>query len=102
VFVLVAHFTEPGPVAALQLLAAQPSCRRLFFGRSTDVVDQFVLVAEFADVAGYRAALSPFDVRTSVIPWLSTALPGSGVHEALFSAEAGQLTRHQPTVTPNR
>jgi hypothetical protein len=101
-FVLVAHFTEPAPSRALELLAVQPSCLRLVFGRSTDVSHRYVLVADFADPAGYRAALSPFEVRTCVIPWLSTSLPGSGVHEALVTAVDGVVSEHQPTVTPGR
>ncbi len=101
-FVLVAHFTEPAPPPALAMLAAQPTCLRVVFARSTDEVDRYVLVAEFADAASYRRALSPFDVRTTVIPWLSTAQPGSGVHEALATASGGDLRAHQPTVTPGR
>ncbi|MDQ2847553.1 MAG: antibiotic biosynthesis monooxygenase [Actinomycetota bacterium] len=101
-FVLVAHFTEPAPAAALAMLAVQPTCLRLTFAQSTDEVDRYLLIAEFAGPAGYRHALSPFEVRTTVIPWLSTALPGSGVSEALLTAIAGDITEHQPTVTPGR
>lgn len=102
VFVLVAHFSEPAPPPVLELFAAQPSCDRLIFARSTDDIGRYVLIAEFSHVAGYRQALSPFDVRTTVIPWLSTALAGSGVHEALTTADHQQIDHHEPTVTPGR
>lgn len=97
-FVLVARFEAAAPPGAVELLAAQPTCRRLRYVRATDVADSWTLIAEFAGAAGYRAALSPFDVRTTVIPWLSTAIAGSGVGEALVSSEAGVLTRHLPTL----
>lgn len=84
------------------MLAVQPSCLRLTFAQSTDEVDRYVLLAEFAGAAAYRRALSPFEVRTTVIPWLSTAQPGSGVSEALLTATAGDVTEHEPTVTPGR
>lgn len=105
-FLLVAHFSSPAPDEALQLLADQATCRSVRFARSTDIADRYVLVAEFASVRDYRQALSPFDVRSLVIPWLSTALAGSGVNEVLLTAEPGRppgapLERTEPTVTPN-
>lgn len=103
-FLLVARFSASPPAGVLELLSAQPSCLRLRFVRATDPADDgsrpWTLVAEFAGAAAYRAALSPFDVRTTVIPWLATALPGSGVGEASFSANAGVALTHRPTVTP--
>lgn len=97
-FVLVAQFDAAAPSGAVELLAAQPTCARLRFVRATDVPDRWTLVAEFEGAAGYRAALSPFDVRTTVIPWLSTALAGSGVGETLLSADRGAILRHRPTL----
>lgn len=102
VFVLVAHFTAPAPREALTMLAVQPTCLRLTYAQSTDEADRYVLIAEFAGAAAYRQALSPFEVRSTVIPWLSTALPDSGVNEALLTATVGDITEHQPTVTPGR
>lgn len=101
-FILVAHFDRPAPTEVLELFAAQPSCDRLVFARSTDDIGRYVLVAEFADAPAYRRALSPFEVRTTVIPWLSTAEPGSGVNEALAVAEQHRIVSHEPTVTPGR
>ncbi|WP_154674004.1 antibiotic biosynthesis monooxygenase [Nakamurella lactea] len=95
-----ARFDQPAPAGVLELFAAQPSCDRLVFARSTDEIDHYVLVAEFADAPSYRRALSPFDVRTTVIPWLSTAAPGSGVNEALAVSRQHRIVEHEPTVTP--
>jgi hypothetical protein len=118
-FLLVAHFQldgtpgDPGsdagappavPSAAqepLELLAASPECRRLRFARSTDVPGRFVLVAEFDSASEYRRSLSPWPMRTVVVPWLSTAdVDTSEVTEVLLAAEHGRLTTSEPTVTP--
>lgn len=104
-FLLVAHFDDPRlglsdtARSALELLAAQPDCRRLRFARSTERAGVFVLVAEFDSAAAYRRALAPFDVRTFVIPWLSTArVDNSAVNEVLFEADAGVVRQVEPTV----
>ena len=91
----------PEAAEPLALLAASPECLRLRFARSTDVAGCFVLVAEFASAAQYRRALSPWPMRTVVVPWLSTAdVDTSAVHEVLLAAEHGRLTTSEPTVTP--
>lgn len=101
-FLLVASFATEPPVGALELLASQPSCRRLRFAQSTDDAGRWILVAEFPSAAGYRSAIGPFDVRTTLVPWLSTAQQDSGVHEVLLSADDGEIVRHEPTVVPGR
>jgi len=108
VFVLVAHFrfvgaaAEPVPSPAaepLAMLAASPECRRLSFARSTDSAGRFVLVAEFDSAASYRRCLSPWPMRTVVVPWLSTAdQQSSAVSEVLLSAADGVTTTWEPTV----
>ncbi len=106
-FVLVAHFRVPDPGPGipsaagepLSLLAAAPECRRLRFAHSTEAADRFVLVAEFDSAADYRRALSPWPMRTLVVPWLSGAeLTVSEVNEVLFAADAGKVRRWEPTV----
>lgn len=108
-FLLVAHLTAPAPEGALELLAGRPTCRWLRFARSTDDAERWVLVAEFDGPAGYRAALSPFEVRTLVVPWLQAAAGDSGVSEVLALADGpgrepgGAGVRWlPPTVTPGR
>jgi hypothetical protein len=108
VFLLVAHFrlTEASeqviPEAAMEaltMLAHSPECRRLHFARSTDTADRFVLIAEFDSAAGYRRSLSPWPMRTVVIPWLSTAeLDVSEVSEVLYSSLDGEVVVSDPTV----
>jgi hypothetical protein len=71
------------------LLAAQPTCRNVRLARSTDDAAVWTLTAEFDSVPAYRRALSPFDVRTVVVPFLSTAEQHtSGVFEVALSAGA--------------
>lgn len=86
---------------AITLLSAQPTCQGARLARSTDDPTVWVLTAEFASFAGYRAALGPFDVRTTVIPFLSEAdQEFSGVLEVLLEAAAGEAADTVPTVGP--
>jgi len=79
---------------ALELLTAQPGCRRGQLSRSTDSDDRWVLTLEFDSVVAYRRALSPFEVREHVIPLLSEALADEpAAYEPLLVAEEGQVTR---------
>ena len=107
-FVLVAHFRVPGsrtadvPEAAvepLDMLANSPDCLRLHFAHSTDSAEKFTLVAEFASAAAYRRAISPWPMRMTVIPWLSTAeAENTEVSEVLYSAIDGKIIHVEPTV----
>lgn len=86
---------------AVTLLAAQPTCRAVRLARSTDDAGCWTLTAEFDSVPAYRRALGPFDVRTTVVPFLSTAeQQSSGVFEVALSAEAGVVTTHELLVDP--
>ena len=79
--------------------AAQPDTRRLRWARSTEDAHRLVLVAEFDTAAACRRALSPFEVRSAVIPWLSGAGAGtSGVFEVLAAADGGELRDLEVTV----
>jgi hypothetical protein len=87
--------------APVALLAAQPTCRTARLARSTDDATVWTLTAEFDSVPAYRRALSPFDVRTTVIPFLSTAeQQTSGVFEVALGAEAGTVTESVLLVEP--
>ncbi|MEU5690540.1 antibiotic biosynthesis monooxygenase [Actinosynnema sp. NPDC020468] len=83
---------------ALELLTAQPGCRRGQLSRSTDDHEHFVLTVEFDSVVAYRRAMSPFDVREHVIPLLSRALPEPSAFEPLLLGEAGVVTREESLV----
>ena len=77
---LVCRFTDaddPGFLdrarRAVGLLAAQPGCERVEFARAVEAPGEWVLVAVFASLTAYRRALSPFEVREHVVPFLSSA-----------------------------
>ncbi|RKT53180.1 antibiotic biosynthesis monooxygenase family protein [Saccharothrix australiensis] len=99
---LVCRFTVPESAAepftaratrALELLTAQPGCRRGALGRSTDEADLFVLTVEFDSVVAYRRALSPFEVREHVVPLLSEASAEPSAYEPLLVAGDGSVER---------
>jgi hypothetical protein len=72
---------------AVGLLARQPGCERVEFGRAVEAPGEWVLVAVFASLTDYRRALSPFDVREHVVPFLSAARTDqAATFERRFSA----------------
>ncbi|WP_026423041.1 antibiotic biosynthesis monooxygenase [Actinokineospora inagensis] len=99
---LIARFTaaEAEPFTerarrALELLLAQPGCLRGLLARSTEVADTWVLTVEFASVSAYRRALSPFDVRTEVIPFLGRAdTTEPAAYEVVLEAQTGEVRQH--------
>lgn len=95
---LIARFTTEPPLAdakrALELLLAQPGCRRGLFARSTET-DTWVLTVEFDSIAAYRRSLSPFDVRTHVIPFLARADSAEpAAYEILLDADHDRVREH--------
>ncbi|GAA4416694.1 antibiotic biosynthesis monooxygenase [Actinokineospora soli] len=95
---LIARFTAEPPLAeakrALELLLAQPGCRRGLLARSTETAT-WVLTVEFDSIAAYRRALSPFDVRTHVIPFLAradTTVPAA--YETVLDADPSGVREH--------
>ena len=86
-------------VEPVRMLAAQPDTRWVRWGRSTEDAKRLVLVAEFDTAAGYRRAQSPLEVRTVLIPWLSTAeIATSGVFEVIAAADGETLWAPEVTV----
>ncbi|MDL5159361.1 antibiotic biosynthesis monooxygenase family protein [Actinomycetospora termitidis] len=73
---------------AVGLLAAQPNCERVDLARAVEAPGQWVLVAVFASLTDYRRALSPFDVREHVVPFLSEA---STADQAVFERNTTAL-----------
>jgi hypothetical protein len=72
---------------AVGLLARQPGCERVEFGRAVEAPGEWVLVAVFASLTDYRRALSPFEVREHVVPFLSAARTDqTATFERRFSA----------------
>ena len=88
--------------AAVALLSAHPTCEQVRLARSTEDPRSWVLTAEFPSFAGYRRALSPFDVRTIVVPFLSEADQlTSAVLEVTLTGSRGELVDHQTVVDPD-
>jgi hypothetical protein len=72
---------------AIGLLARQPGCERVELARAVEAPGEWVLVAVFASLTDYRRALSPFDVREHVVPFLSSAWTDrTATFERRFSA----------------
>ena len=94
-----------GIATAMEVLAAQPGCRGISLGQSTDEGDLLVMRSEWDGVGPYRRALSAFDVKVHAVPLLSTAIDepsayevirhvdADGVHEAVsgLAADAGEV-----------
>jgi hypothetical protein len=75
---------------AVGLLARQPGCERVELGRAVEAPGEWVLVAVFASLTDYRRALSPFEVREHVVPFLSAArTDGVATFERRLSAGPG-------------
>lgn len=99
---LICRFTDPDPdpfvaraTRALDLLLAQPGCRRGLLVRATESATTWLLTVEFDSVAAYRHSMSPFPVREHVIPFLAeadTAEPAA--YELVLEAVPGTTTRH--------
>ncbi|MFC0113235.1 antibiotic biosynthesis monooxygenase family protein [Kibdelosporangium aridum] len=81
---------------AVELLTAQPGCVRAVIGRSADEPDQWALTVEFTSVVAYRRAMSPFDVREHVIPFLSRG--NASAYEILATATDGQADQRTSVV----
>ncbi len=80
---------------ALELLTAQPGCRKGTLARSTDEDDRWVLTVEFESVVAYRRAMSPFPVREHVIPLLSEALTDEpAMYEPTLTSTGGEVEEH--------
>ncbi|ALG07563.1 antibiotic biosynthesis monooxygenase family protein [Kibdelosporangium phytohabitans] len=73
---------------AMRLLTAQAGCVRAVLGHSADDPDRWALTVEFASVVAYRRAMSPFDVREHVIPFLSRG--DASAYEVHTTATDGQ------------
>lgn len=81
---------------AMRLLTAQPGCVRAVLGHSADDPGRWSLTVEFASVVAYRRAMSPFDVREHVIPFLSRG--DASAYEVTATATDGHAERHVSVV----
>ena len=87
---------------ALRLLTTAAGCRGAELGRAIDDPQRWVLTARFDSVPAYRRALSPFEAREHVAPFLSEALSDEpATYETLLDATAGAVHPH-PTLLTDR
>nr|WP_243727468.1 antibiotic biosynthesis monooxygenase [Actinocrispum wychmicini] len=81
---------------SIELLTAQQGCQRALLGHSADEPTQWVLTVEFASVVAYRRAMSPFDVREHVIPFLSRG--EAAAYEVVADATDGHVQQHTSVI----
>ena len=74
---------------ALAVLAARPGFVRGKLGRSTDDVQDWVLVTEWQNVGSYRRALGNYEVKMVATPLLSDAIDLPSSFEPLYDTVAG-------------
>ena len=60
--------------AAIAILAERPGFVSASIGQATDEVALRVIISRWTGIGAYRRALSNFDVKLSVIPFLSLAI----------------------------
>ncbi len=75
--------------SALEALARCPGYLQGSVGRSTDAVDNWVLVTQWQNVGSYRRALGAFDVKLHATPLLAEALDLPSSFETLIEVSAG-------------
>ncbi|MCE7011647.1 antibiotic biosynthesis monooxygenase [Kibdelosporangium philippinense] len=81
---------------ATELLTAQPGCVRAVIGRSADEPEKWAMTVEFTSVVAYRRAMSPFDVREHVIPFLSRG--DAAAYEIFATATDGKAEQQVSVV----
>lgn len=79
--------------AAMAVLAAQPGCRAISLGQSTDEADLLVIRSEWEGVGAYRRGLSAFDVKVTAVPLLSTAIDEPSAYEVVIHHGADGVQR---------
>ncbi len=80
---------------ALALLTACAGCSGGELARAMEDPASWVLTVRFESVVAYRRALSGFEVREHVIPFLSRArVDVESAHETALTAEGGETRRH--------
>lgn len=80
---------------ALTLLTGRPGCLGGELARATEEADTWVLTIRFESVVAYRRAMSGFEVREHVIPFLSTArVEQPAAYELVITAADGVAGRH--------
>ena len=80
---------------ALALLTGRDGCTGGELARAIEDATSWVLTVRFESVVAYRRAMSGFEVREHVIPFLSRArVEDESAHELTLTAAAGTTERH--------
>ena len=69
--------------AAVEVLSRQRGYLAAQAGRNVDDPELLALTLEWADIGSYRRALSPYEVKLTAVPLLSTALDEPTAYESL-------------------
>jgi quinol monooxygenase YgiN len=77
---------------AIAVLAACNGFIEAFVGQSTDEPDLLTITSRWQHVGAYRRALSTFDVKVSVIPFLSLAIDESSAYEIVHHRTENSVT----------
>jgi heme oxygenase (mycobilin-producing) len=67
----------------ISILAVLPGCITVELGRSLDSETDYLLVSRWESVGKYRKALSNFDVKSIVIPFISLCITESMTAEVI-------------------
>ncbi|CAB4709088.1 unannotated protein [freshwater metagenome] len=77
---------------AIAVLATCNGFVEAFVGQSTDEPDLLTITSRWQHVGAYRRALSTFDVKVSVIPFLSLAIDESSAYEIVHHRTEHSVT----------
>ncbi len=69
--------------AAVEVLSRQRGYLAARAGRNVDDPELLALTLEFDDIGSYRRALSPYEVKLTAVPLLSTAVDEPTAYESL-------------------
>jgi hypothetical protein len=75
--------------AALGALAARPGYVGGHVGRNLDEPDLWLVTTSWTNVGSYRRALSAYDVKTTAVPLLSSAVDEPSAYETV-TGEGGE------------
>ena len=76
---------------ALAILAALPGWRSGRLGRAADQATRWVLVTEWDGAGAYRRAISSYEVKTRLVPFLSRAVDEASAYEIVEAVDGAQV-----------
>lgn len=79
--------------SAVDLLRGQAGFETATVGRATDDPELWVVATSWQDVGSFRHAMSAYDVKVGVVPFLANALDEPTAYERLLVADGDSVTR---------